>query len=77
MELQGLTRGREQLLPESNVISKLFSTKRHLFSDNHFQIGDLVKKDPVTVYDYAGYTVGSGEIQINVDSITLSSCRPF
>lgn len=71
MELQGLIHGRGQLLPESNVKSANFSlvTKRHPFSDGHFQIGDLVKKDPVTVYDYAGYTVGSGETEMNVDSI--------
>ena len=66
LEPRGLTRGKEQLLPESNKKSTICScfsyTKLHLLSDDHFQIGDLVKKDPFSVYDYAGYTVGSGEI---------------
>ena len=63
LELLGLTLGREQLLPESNINnSTSLSNLSNSFSDYHFQIGDFMKKDPFSVYDYAGYTVGSGEI---------------
>ena len=72
MEHLELTRGKEQLLPESKTIIILMHTKLHCFSDYQFQIGDLVKKDPFTVYDYAGYTVGSGEIKVDFGIINIS-----
>ena len=72
-EHPGLTRGKEQLLPESNTINNLMLSQLHIFSNDHFQIGDLMKKDPFTVYDYAGYTVGSGEIRVDFGIINVKS----
>ena len=62
--------------PGSYTWKGTMAAKRH-FPPSHFQLGDRVKDDPRSIYDYSGYSVGSGFFQAKEVGSTSTRSRQY